>query len=530
MVFLSISLILTFRDPLGLPMGKICWPMFLAGFAFIPAYALGIVRDRLIIVEQTLGRGVRYYLINAVSLLAFSVAVVTASLVAIQQETVFGDPIVLAIMMTLTVIVLGWMRDRLQRTIDRRFFRDKYPLDRAMQRMNRAVARLGDRKLLGDQMLSSCCDVLGVERAAIYIKQPEGSQLQLLSSVGSPRFLKQFDATDEFLESLRMGISVQRIRSSDTAAQKLIRLLDVVLVQPLELEGEIDAIVVLGRKVNGAAFTAEDVTFLTALGRVSGVSLHFAKLHEDFGRLNVDLKEKADRIDSQAQEIALLERQLALRAEEQLVRDEGEFAAGHIVARSQAMIQVLDTVRKVAPSQSSVLVRGESGTGKELLARAIHQNSPRAEGPLVTVHCAALSATLLESELFGHVKGAFTDARQDKPGRFAVADGGTLFLDEIGDVPLDMQVKLLRVIQETHLRACRQQSDDSSRRARYRRDTSSAGETHRRRKVSRGSLLSTQRHHNYAASAARTVGRPAAAGDAFSRSGGPQGRQGRHAL
>ncbi len=448
MVFLSISLILTFRDPLGLPMGKIRWPMFLAGFAFIPAYALGIVRDRLIIVEQTLGRGVRYYLINAVSLLAFSVAVVTASLVAIQQETVFGDPIVLAIMMTLTVIVLGWMRDRLQRTIDRRFFRDKYPLDRAMQRMNRAVARLGDRKLLGDQMLSSCCDVLGVERAAIYIKQPEGSQLQLLSSVGSPRFLKQFDATDEFLESLRMGISVQRIRSSDTAAQKLIRLLDVVLVQPLELEGEIDAIVVLGRKVNGAAFTAEDVTFLTALGRVSGVSLHFAKLHEDFGRLNVDLKEKADRIDSQAQEIALLERQLALRAEEQLVRDEGEFAAGHIVARSQAMIQVLDTVRKVAPSQSSVLVRGESGTGKELLARAIHQNSPRAEGPFVTVHCAALSATLLESELFGHVKGAFTDARQDKPGRFAVADGGTLFLDEIGDVPLDMQVKLLRVIQE----------------------------------------------------------------------------------
>lgn len=448
MVFLSISLFLTFRDPLGLPMGKIRWPMFLAGFAFIPAYALGIVRDRLIIVEQTLGLGVRYYAINAVSLLAFSIAVVTTSLLAIQQETVFGDPIVLAIMMTLTVIVLGWMRDRLQRMIDRHFFRDKYPLDRAMQRMNRAVARLGDRKLLGDQMLASCCDVLGVERAAIYFRQPEGEQFQLLCSAGSPRFVKQFDASEEFVESLRMGLSVQRIRSSDTSAQKLIRLLDVVLVQPLELEGEIDAVVVLGRKVNGAAFSAEDVTFLTALGRVSGVSLHFAKLHEDFARLNVDLKDKADRIDAQAQQIALLERQLALRAEEQLVRDEGAFAAGHIVARSPAMMQVLDTVRKVAPSQSSVLIRGESGTGKELLAKAIHQNSPRADGPLVTVHCAALSATLLESELFGHVKGAFTDARQDKPGRFALADGGTLFLDEIGDVPLEMQVKLLRVLQE----------------------------------------------------------------------------------
>lgn len=447
-VFLSISLILTFRDPLGLPMGKIRWPMFLAGFAFIPAYALGIVRDRLIIVEQTLGRGVRYYLINAVSLLAFSVAVVAASLIAIKQETVFGDPIVLAIMMTLTVIVLGWLRDRLQRTIDRKFFRDKYPLDRAMQRMNRAVARLGDRKLLGDQMLASCCDVLGVERAAIYIRQSERNGFQLLCSVGSPRFLKQFDPTEEFIDSLRLGVSVQRIRSSDTATQQLMRLLDVVLMQPLELEGEIDAIVVLGRKVNGSAFSAEDATFLTALGRVSGVSLHFAKLHEDFARLNDDLKEKADRIDSQSKQIALLERQLSLRTEEQPTRDNSEFDKGRIVARSTAMTHVLDTVRKVAPSQSSVLIRGESGTGKELLARAIHQNSSRREGPMVAVHCAALSPTLLESELFGHVKGAFTDARQDKIGRFALADGGTLFLDEIGDVPLEMQVKLLRVLQE----------------------------------------------------------------------------------
>ncbi|MFG0331853.1 MAG: sigma-54 interaction domain-containing protein, partial [Maioricimonas sp. JB049] len=93
-------------------------------------------------------------------------------------------------------------------------------------------------------------------------------------------------------------------------------------------------------------------------------------------------------------------------------------------------------------------IRGESGTGKELLAKSIHDNSDRRHGPLVTVHCAALSPSLLESELFGHVKGAFTDAREDKVGRFALADGGSLFLDEIGDVSLDVQVKLLRVLQE----------------------------------------------------------------------------------
>jgi len=119
-----------------------------------------------------------------------------------------------------------------------------------------------------------------------------------------------------------------------------------------------------------------------------------------------------------------------------------------IIAESGQMLDVISLVRRVAPSEATVLIRGESGTGKELIAKAIHFASPRASGPLVKVNCAALPETLLESELFGHEKGAFTGAITSRQGRFELANGGTLFLDEIGDLPLHLQAKLLRVLQE----------------------------------------------------------------------------------
>ena len=119
-----------------------------------------------------------------------------------------------------------------------------------------------------------------------------------------------------------------------------------------------------------------------------------------------------------------------------------------IIGESGQMLEVLSLVRRVAPSEATVLIRGESGTGKELIAQAIHFASPRASGPLVKVNCAALPETLLESELFGHEKGAFTGAVTSRQGRFELANGGTIFLDEIGDLPLHLQAKLLRVLQE----------------------------------------------------------------------------------
>ncbi len=124
---------------------------------------------------------------------------------------------------------------------------------------------------------------------------------------------------------------------------------------------------------------------------------------------------------------------------------------GDIIYQSQAMEDLLQQVDIVAKSDSTVLICGETGTGKEVIARAIHQLSPRRDKPLVKINCAAIPASLLESELFGHDKGAFTGAINTHRGRFEIADGGTLFLDEIGDLPLELQPKLLRVLQEREI-------------------------------------------------------------------------------
>jgi two-component system NtrC family response regulator len=124
------------------------------------------------------------------------------------------------------------------------------------------------------------------------------------------------------------------------------------------------------------------------------------------------------------------------------------FRYGNIVGKSEPMLQIYDLIEKVAQSRASVLITGPSGTGKELIAKAIHYHSPRKDRPFVSINCAALTETLLESELFGHERGAFTGAVAMKKGRFELADGGTLFLDEVGETPAPLQVKLLRVLQE----------------------------------------------------------------------------------
>jgi two-component system, NtrC family, response regulator HydG len=128
-----------------------------------------------------------------------------------------------------------------------------------------------------------------------------------------------------------------------------------------------------------------------------------------------------------------------------------KFGFEGVIGSSQQMHDVIDRLKRIAPTDASVLIQGATGTGKELVAQAIHQNSPRKNKPFVALNCAALSENILESELFGHVRGAFTDASTDRVGKFEYAHGGTLFLDEVGDMPLATQIKLLRVLENNEI-------------------------------------------------------------------------------
>lgn len=137
------------------------------------------------------------------------------------------------------------------------------------------------------------------------------------------------------------------------------------------------------------------------------------------------------------------------------------YSFNNIIAKSESFKGVFEVIQRLSPFNSTVLITGESGTGKELVARAIHENSPRRGKPFIAINCGAIPETLIESELFGHKKGAFTDASRDKRGLFEEASGGTLFLDEVGDLPLHLQVKLLRALQEQLIRRVGDEADIS---------------------------------------------------------------------
>ncbi|MFC1737142.1 sigma-54 interaction domain-containing protein [Candidatus Hydrogenedentota bacterium] len=187
-----------------------------------------------------------------------------------------------------------------------------------------------------------------------------------------------------------------------------------------------------GSRETGRPIVNKSVYILNSKGEEVSISVSAALLRDEDGQIIGGVETFRD-----------------LSVVEELRKElEGRHTFADIISKNYKMWQIFDLLPQIAESESSVLIEGESGTGKELFARAIHDLSSRKEKPLVTVNCGALPDTLIESELFGHRAGAFTDARQDRKGRFAMAEGGTIFLDEMGDLSPVLQVRLLRVLQE----------------------------------------------------------------------------------
>jgi len=200
---------------------------------------------------------------------------------------------------------------------------------------------------------------------------------------------------------------------------------------PLLYEEDLIGVIYADSQFVVPAVLDSDHTILKAFAAQAALAIENARQHGE-------LRTRRDLLEEQN---LLLRQQLSK-----------EFVFAGMVSKNKSMLEVFDTVEKIAEHDINVMVHGESGTGKELLARAIHEKSPRCDHPFETVNCAGIPAGLVESILFGHKKGAFTGAVNDKPGVFELADGGTLFLDEIGDMPLEIQPKILRAVQEGEIR------------------------------------------------------------------------------
>jgi transcriptional regulator with GAF, ATPase, and Fis domain len=466
--------------------------LFLAQLVFAAGLAASILRARFLLEGRLLNQGLVYVGVSLAATGIFCLLVGLGTAVVGRYYLQWENALAAGLTAMTMVALFGWFRIRLQTSVDRRFLRQKYQLDKALRRLAAAVDRLVEADQLAAQMLQAARDCVGAQRGAVYLRDKVAPRFELSANIGWPLAPGALPATAPLIAEARVD-GVLTSRSALTAlpspGQLQLRDFDVELAVPLELEGRAVGLLLLGDKADDSAYSAEDQNFLLALARTTTLALQSAAGHRTIEYLQSRLADHVAKIAEQQRRIVFLQGELLNRgpqrqagrstrepaAEEASSPDRrkprlqsqdnthtpadtspqeeeqalsGSSVGPALYGSSPALKHLVSQAVKVASSPASVLIRGESGTGKELLARTIHAHSPRHSGPFIAVHCAALSAGLLESELFGHVKGAFTGADRDRVGRFELAHGGTLFLDEIGDISLETQIKLLRVLQE----------------------------------------------------------------------------------
>jgi transcriptional regulator with GAF, ATPase, and Fis domain len=487
-IFLSMfpiawSIYIVFAQREEFATGAVTWPMFVASLVVTVAFAVGMTRYRLMELNTIINSSMGYFLVSFLAGVMYYGVVFVGTLFYNRFVTAPTLPAALTVSTTalLFVVALDLARNRIKRALDRRFSKNKSQLDFTLHQMSQAFSQLVDPPVLAQRLLTTIADSLGVNRGAVYLYSDTGQSRQyyLAASRGDPPGVQEIAGDAPLPEGLKNGLKLQVATSFEgpgSQAQEQLRSLGADIAQPLMHDGSLLAFLLLGPKET--PYRADDCTLLSAFAQFTVVALENAAKHRTIEQLHGELQDKVEKIAEQQRRILTLQttfhRQSASRERQRAEPEKTEKVihritpsaeakptqdgttatasatskVSGIVGSSSAVHQLLNVVRKVAPTDAVVLLRGESGTGKELLARAVHETSTRTAKPYVKVHSAALAANLLESELFGHVKGAFTGAHRDKIGRFEMADGGTLFLDEIGDISLDVQTKLLRVLQE----------------------------------------------------------------------------------
>jgi transcriptional regulator with GAF, ATPase, and Fis domain len=456
--------------------GQATWPMFAASACLTLAFAVSITRYRLLELDKIISSGAVYLLISVCAALLYYGVVFAAMWAAnmvgtkIVPSTSLPQALWVSTTALILMVLLNLIRGRLKKVLDRRFYREKHQLDRTLNRMGEAIDQLVDPPTLARRLLQACGELLNVSRGAIYLREGDLGLYRLADHLGpTPPSLAELSSGCPLVEVLqKRKMAKLRVGEMSDPAQRQLRLLGGEVAYALAHEEQVLAFLVLGPKLVGS-YRADDLDLLAAFCRLTALALESAQGHRTIEALNHELRAKVEKISEQQRRIFALQNQLTkgligrappapVAGSPQAVGTDASIPAAlvaqapdafaAIIGSGTVLRQVLDLARKVAATPAAVLIRGESGTGKELFALALHAAGPRAGKPYVTVHCAALSPGLLESELFGHVKGAFTGAHRDKVGRFELANGGTLFLDEIGDISLEVQTKLLRAIQD----------------------------------------------------------------------------------
>ena len=430
----------------------------LATFGGLVATGLSLMKYRLMVVDTVLNRSLGYVVVSAMMMAIYVGAVGIASLLLSQ---VTGD--VGQVPFLISVLAIAFLfrpvSDWVQTEVDKRFYRERYELQQAVYETSQAIVSTLDLDRVLRQLIDAVMNSLQIKRGAILLWDASERRARPAVSRGyvesdDSLALVAGDPLWALLEREHASLTTRELHERSWGPgeyeQLLLRLvkLRAEVVVPIIREEEMLGVLVLGRKKSRQIYSSADLRLLRTLANHAAIAIQNARTYRRMERLNRELQGNLDKIEEQRREILGLQTQLL--SENVYLKEEIEekYNFQDIVGMSPGIRDVLETVKKVAPSPSAVLIRGESGTGKELIARAIHYNSPRRDKPFVRMNCAVFTESLLESELFGHEKGAFTGAVADRPGRFEVADGGTIFLDEIGDVSPRTQVRLLRVLQE----------------------------------------------------------------------------------